>query len=265
MTGKWLRSGTLALAMTFTAAGVYAQGPSRDEDTHPPDRADANHKTSQDVQKKFAEDMFLTNFAEVQLGRLGVQHATSPDVKSFAQMMVAEHTKANQELTPIAQQFGVQPPVKLDAKHQAIADRLSKLQGAEFDKEFMQAMVQAHEEATAKIAPVAGVISADAGSRTGGSTTGPVPSSSGSGSQTTGTSGSGSGSEATGTSGSGSGAGSSASHAGAASAGSSSGSHSAGTAAMGPVTTIEQYATKTLASVNQHLQQARQLESGLTK
>jgi putative membrane protein len=258
MRRTWLRSGTLALAMTFAAAGAYAQGPSRDED-HPGQRnSAANQQASQDAQKQFAQDMFLTNLAEVQLGQLGVQHATSPEVKSFAQMMVTEHTKANKELTPIAQQFGVQAPATLDAKHQAIADRLSKLQGAEFDKQFMKAMVQAHQEATGKIAPFAGAISPDRGGASGGSSTGPASSSSDSGSQATGTSGSGS-------TGSGSSGGSSASHAGTGSAGASSGAHSVGTAGAGPATTVEQYAAKALANVNQHLQHARQLDDSLSK
>jgi len=195
-----------------------------------------------DEQKKFAENMFMTNMAEIQLGKMGAQQATSPEVKSFAQMMVTEHTKANEELKPIAQQLEVQAPAQLDEKHQAVADRLSKLQGAEFDKEFMQVMVQAHQDASKQIAPLAGHQSSSdpAGSADTGST----------------------GSQATGTSGSSS-AGSATSDAGASSGAARSSSRSVGTAGAGAPTTVEQYAAKTLLSVNQHLQQARQLESNL--
>jgi putative membrane protein len=241
MTRTWLRSGTLAVAMTFAAASSYAQGPSRDEDPPSHRNSATTQKASQDEQKTFAENMFMTNMAEVQLGKMGVQQAASPEVKSFAQMMVTEHTKANEELKPIAQQLGVQAPAQLDEKHQAIADRLSKLQGAEFDKEFMKVMVQAHQEATTQIAPLAGHQSSS--DPAGGADTGST------GSQATGTSGS---SSATG----------STSDAGSTSGGTSS-SGSVGTAGSGSTRTVEQYAAKTLMSVNQHLQQARQLESSL--
>src|SRR4051795_10418438 len=156
MTRTWLKSGTLAVAMTIAAAPSFAQGPSRDEDPATHRSTAPTQQAAQDEQKKFAENMFMTNMAEVQLGKMGVQQASSPEVKSFAQMMVTEHTKANEELKPIAQQLEVQAPAQLDEKHQAIADRLSKLQGAEFDKEYMKVMVQAHQDASAQIAPLSG-------------------------------------------------------------------------------------------------------------
>ena len=83
---------------------------------------------------------------EVQLGMLAAERGTNPDVKAFGQMMVKDHTQANKELAQIAAQLNVQPPKELDAKHRDLANRLSKLQGAEFDREYMTAMVQGHEE-----------------------------------------------------------------------------------------------------------------------
>jgi hypothetical protein len=156
---------------------------------------------------------------------------------------LTEHSKANEELTPIAQQLGVQAPAQLDETHQAIADRLSKLQGAEFDKAFMKVMVQAHQDASGQIAPLAGHQSSSDPAR----------------SADTGFT----GSRATGTSGSSSSAGSAPSDAGASSGGTQSSSRSVGTPGTGSPQTVEQYAAKTLMSVNQHLQQARQLESNL--
>jgi putative membrane protein len=61
-------------------------------------------------------------------------------------MMVKDHSQANKELSQIAAQLKLQPPKELDAKHRDLANRLSKLQGAEFDREYMTAMVQGHEE-----------------------------------------------------------------------------------------------------------------------
>jgi len=84
--------------------------------------------------------------AEVQLGMLASERGTNPDVKAFGRMMVKDHSQANKELAQTAAQLKVQPPKELDAKHRDLANRLSKLQGGEFDREYMTAMVQGHEE-----------------------------------------------------------------------------------------------------------------------
>ena len=73
------------------------------------------------------------------------------DVKAFGQMMVKDHTRANTEVTQIAKQLNVTPPTHLDMKHRELIDRLSKLKGAEFDREYVTAMVMGHEEVSAKL------------------------------------------------------------------------------------------------------------------
>lgn len=87
--------------------------------------------------------------AEVELSRLAQTNAQSPEVKQFAQMMLTDHSKANDELRSIASQKGVTLPAALDPKHQAIMQRLQGLKGAEFDAAYVEAMIQDHEETTA--------------------------------------------------------------------------------------------------------------------
>jgi predicted outer membrane protein len=106
--------------------------------------------------KKFVEHMLMANMAEIQLGQLAAQHAASDDVKAFAQQMVTDHTKANEELKPIAQQLGVQEPTQLDSKHQKLADKLAKAQGADFDRQYMEAMVDGHKNVVKETKRVAG-------------------------------------------------------------------------------------------------------------
>jgi putative membrane protein len=98
-----------------------------------------------------ADSAFVTKaaqggLAEVKLGQLATQKASSQDVKSFAQQMVDDHGKANDELKQLASSKGVTVPADVDAKHQATHDRLSKLSGAEFDRAYMQQMVTDHRE-----------------------------------------------------------------------------------------------------------------------
>jgi len=84
--------------------------------------------------------------AEVELGQLASQKAQSDQVKQFAQRMVQDHGKANDELKTLAQQKNITLPTDLDAKHKSTRDRLSKLSGAQFDRAYMQDMLADHRK-----------------------------------------------------------------------------------------------------------------------
>ena len=61
-------------------------------------------------------------------------------------MMIDEHTRAGEELKQAVSRFNVAPPAGLEGEHKDLHERLSKLQGAEFDREYMQAMVESHRD-----------------------------------------------------------------------------------------------------------------------
>jgi putative membrane protein len=95
-------------------------------------------------------DDFMTTaardgLAEVELGKLAAQKATDPEVKKFAQMMVDEHTKANNELKTLAGQKNVTLPTDL-GNHQSDLDELKNASGADFDRGYVKLMVNAHEK-----------------------------------------------------------------------------------------------------------------------
>ncbi len=84
--------------------------------------------------------------AEVELSRTAMSKIQNAEVKQFAQQMVADHTRANNELKQLAAKKNVTLPTELDAAHKTMADRMSKLSGAEFDREYVNAMVEDHEK-----------------------------------------------------------------------------------------------------------------------
>jgi putative membrane protein len=94
----------------------------------------------------FAKKAVVGGLAEVQLGKIAVEHAASPDVKQFGQRMVEDHGNANRELMALVEKKGISVPTALDQKHQEEADRLAKLRGAAFDRAYIQHMVKDHEE-----------------------------------------------------------------------------------------------------------------------
>ena len=100
--------------------------------------------------KAFAHEAAVGGLTEVELGTLAKEKASSPDVKAFAERMVTDHGKANDELKQWAEQHHVTLPTELDAKHKATKDHLSNLSGDAFDKAYMRDMLQDHKEDVAK-------------------------------------------------------------------------------------------------------------------
>jgi len=97
------------------------------------------------IDQAFVRDAAQGGKAEVELGHLAEQKAENPQVKQFAERMVRDHGKANEQLDQLAANEGIQLPSKLDAKDQMTMDELSKLSGSEFDKAYMSDMLKDHK------------------------------------------------------------------------------------------------------------------------
>ena len=93
----------------------------------------------------FAPKAAQGGLAEVEFGRLALQRAADPLVKDFSQRMVTDHSRANMTLKTLATQKNIQLPTELSSEDKSAMDKLSKLSGAEFDKEYMSNMVKDHE------------------------------------------------------------------------------------------------------------------------
>jgi putative membrane protein len=100
--------------------------------------------------QRFMDKAAQGGMAEVELGQLAEQNGQSQEVKNFGKRMVTDHSKANDQLKQLASQKDVTLPTDLDAKDQATKERLSKLQGAAFDKAYMKDMVMDHKKDVAE-------------------------------------------------------------------------------------------------------------------
>lgn len=101
------------------------------------------------LDRQFIIDAAHGGMAEVRLGELALRRSTSPEVKRFAQQMIEEHSRANQELMRIAKQKGVTPPAT-PGKYEAAMKRLMQLSGESFDRAYMnEAGVNSHLESAA--------------------------------------------------------------------------------------------------------------------
>jgi putative membrane protein len=104
-----------------------------------------------DVGQVMEDKMFLRKaaeggIAEVKLGQLAAQKASSDDVKAFGQKMVDDHTKLNNQMAQVADSLGVMLPKSMNKEDQAEYDKLNGLSGSDFDTEYLSCMVKDHHK-----------------------------------------------------------------------------------------------------------------------
>ncbi|MCX2492134.1 DUF4142 domain-containing protein [Pedobacter sp. PF22-3] len=99
----------------------------------------------EEADAKFTTQAAVGGMAEVELGKMALEKSSNPQVKEFATMMVKDHGMANTELTAIAKQKNITLPSTVDDEHKKKMDDLSKKTGADFDKAYVNAMVDGHK------------------------------------------------------------------------------------------------------------------------
>ena len=90
------------------------------------------------------------NMDEVKLGQLAATHAQSAAVKSFGKKMVTDHGKAVVQIKALATKKNLALPTDVSQDQQKKYDDLAKQSGADFDKAYMDAMVQDHDQDVAE-------------------------------------------------------------------------------------------------------------------
>ncbi len=95
---------------------------------------------------KFAVEAANGGLAEVELGQLAQQKAMDSQVKNFGAMMVKDHTEANDKMKTIAQSKGITLPSTLSNDEQKLKTDLSSKSGKDFDKAYIEAMIDDHKE-----------------------------------------------------------------------------------------------------------------------
>jgi putative membrane protein len=145
---KQVRHAFLTTAVVLIAAAAGAQQPGATgggSSTRSSGAAPASAAISSG-DRKFITEAAAGGLAEVQLGQLATEKASSADVKQFGRRMVDDHGKANQQLADIARQKNVAIPAELTGKHKQEYDRLARLSGDQFDRAYMRLMVEDHEK-----------------------------------------------------------------------------------------------------------------------
>ena len=104
-----------------------------------------------DKDKSFLKDSTQDNMAEVKLAELALKTTKNPQIRSFAEKMVTDHTALIQGAQPVAMKAGVTPPKTDGVEANAEYLKLKVLSGETFDKSYVKTMVSDHHDDLKKI------------------------------------------------------------------------------------------------------------------
>jgi putative membrane protein len=96
----------------------------------------------------FVKEVAISDMFELQSNKLAEDRGNAAE-KSFAAMMIKDHTKTSDELKALVKGGDVKAelPTALDSSHQSKLDKLNGYKGADFSSEFDSQQVSAHKDA----------------------------------------------------------------------------------------------------------------------
>jgi putative membrane protein len=95
--------------------------------------------------RNFLAGATMGGAAEVEFAQLAGRTSRNTGVKQFAERMLREHQEANKRIATLAHNAGFAPKQGLGPDDKAAYDRLSKLQGAAFDRAYIDSQIVDHQ------------------------------------------------------------------------------------------------------------------------
>jgi putative membrane protein len=86
-----------------------------------------------------------TNLAEITVGQLAEQRATTAPIRQAAQTIASDHQQVLSKLQDLARNLHVTLPNSPDATQQQLAQQLNATSDTAFDQAYLQAMIQGHQ------------------------------------------------------------------------------------------------------------------------
>ena len=140
---------TLSFGMTSCKDNKEKDATEMAEDQNEEKFDDTNEAKEEDSDYLvFAAD---THMKEIELGKLAQQKSTNADVRQYAEMLITDHTKALEDLKKTAEAKNISLPTALSEDGKEAYDKLSEEKTEDFDKKYVDMMVDGHEEAVKKM------------------------------------------------------------------------------------------------------------------
>lgn len=110
------------------------------------DNNSANNVWDQEKIREFVDKAATGSLMEVELGKMAQKKAMSQQVKDFGKLMEKDHSDAGNKLKTAVQALNLNVPTTLDQEHQDKVNNLNEKTGNDFDKAYMDEMVDDHKE-----------------------------------------------------------------------------------------------------------------------
>jgi len=107
----------------------------------------ANEKMERPLDNDFLVKAATANNAEIEVGKLAERRASSNEVKDYANMLVKDHKTANDKLGGLIKTRKVGVVAGFEKETRDEINRLSNLNGKDFDRAFLDHMIQDHKKA----------------------------------------------------------------------------------------------------------------------
>lgn len=96
--------------------------------------------------QEFLTRAIACEVAEVKFAEKAAKNANNEDVRKLAETIAADHKKIRDNLLDQARKHKLGVVEGLDKKHREQYDKMAKLEGAEFDREYLRCLVEGHEK-----------------------------------------------------------------------------------------------------------------------
>lgn len=146
-------SGTPEAPATGSSAASAASSPHQQDAVGSDRRGGSHHGMGADPAgadpTTFVTKAAQGGMTEVALSKAAATKSSDPGVKKFAEQMVQDHEKANEELSTIAKKKGLDVPASMDAEHQAIVQKINAKSNRDFDQAYGKQMALDHAKTVA--------------------------------------------------------------------------------------------------------------------
>ena len=112
--------------------------------------ARAQTDTISDQDKTFLKGQQETNIAEVALGKVAIERATTETVRELAKKLLADHQAVMELNRALSTKLGLPVPDQPSAEQQATGEKVKAQTGAAFDAAYVAAQVEGHSKSVTK-------------------------------------------------------------------------------------------------------------------
>ena len=145
-----------ALIFGLTAPWAAAENADDKNTKQPTSHQDTQRASITGPEERLLARLHETNLLEIEFGKLAQKNGQSAEVKQYGKQLEQDHQNADKKVVSIAKEKKLMldapaamndADAKKTAEQKAAVERLKKMQGAEFDQEFLKVMAEGHDHA----------------------------------------------------------------------------------------------------------------------